>query len=129
MASIGEAARASGIAVETIRYYERAGVAPPPPRSTSGRRVYGSEDIGRLAMIRRCRDLGFSLADIRILLALAADHPAACTEVKALAEGHLAEVRRKQRDLAALERGLAELVSGCADGNRSCPALRALAEG
>jgi len=128
MASIGEAARASGIAVETIRYYERAGVVPPPPRSASGRRVYGRVEIGRLAMIRRCRDLGFTLADVRVLLALAADHPAACAEVKALAEGHLAEVRHKQRDLAALERALAGLVAGCADGNRSCPALRALAE-
>lgn len=81
MASIGTASRQSGIAIETIRYYERSGVIAPPPRSASGHRVYGPAEIARLTMIRRCRDLGFPLADVRRLLDLAADHSTACDEV------------------------------------------------
>lgn len=129
MSSIGAAARQSGVAIETIRYYERTGIVPPPPRSASGRRVYGAAEIGRLAMIRRCRDLGFPLADVRVLLDLAQDQSGTCAEVKSLAEGHLAEVRNKLRDLKALETALAELVAGCAGGKRACPALRKLAQG
>jgi len=129
MSSIGTASRASGITVETIRYYERAGIVGPPPRSPSGRRIYGPAEIGRLRMIRRCRDLGFSLADVQFLMSLAADAPATCAEVKGLAEHHLAAIRQKQRDLALIEGALAEMLEGCSEGNTGCPALRTLAEG
>ena len=129
MASIGTASRISGIGIETIRYYERAGVMPPPPRTGSGRRVYGPSEIGRLRMIRRCRDLGFPLDDVRALLALADGDSAVCSEVKGIAKDHLAEVRRKLRELAELEKALAELVRGCEAGSTNCPALNALAEG
>ena len=127
MPSIGEAARVSGVSVETIRYYERAGIVPGPPRSESGRRVYDDAGIARLRLIKRCRDLGFSLAEARVLLALSENSDAPCADVKAIAEGHLAEVGRKVRALRDLEAALAELVRECAEGNTACPALRALA--
>jgi len=128
MATIGMAARESGIAIETIRYYERTGVVAPPPRTDSGQRDYGPAEIARLTMIRRCRDLGFPLADVRALLTMAAEKTA-CAEVKALAEGHLAEIRQKQRDLAAIEAALSELLASCAGGSCACPALDTLAQG
>lgn len=127
MPSIGEAARKSGVPVETIRYYERAGVAPTPQRSENGRRVYDAPGIARLRLIKRCRDLGFSLADARALLTLSENNDAPCSDVKAIAEGHLAEVGRKIRALRDFEAALAELVRECAEGNTDCPALRTLA--
>lgn len=128
MTTIGRAARASGVPVETIRYYERAGVIPAPPRSGSGRRVYGESHIARLRLIRHCRDLGFSLADARVLLALSENETGNCDEVRAVAECHLAEVRRKIRDLRRLEAALAELVRDCRRGRADCPALRMLSD-
>jgi len=127
MPSIGEAARRSGVPVETIRYYERAGIVPGPLRSESGRRVYDTPGIARLRWIKRCRDLGFTLADARALLALSENDDAPCDEVKVIAEGHLAEVGRKIGALRDLEAALGDLVRECAEGNTACPALRALA--
>ena len=127
MPSIGEAARKSGVPVETIRYYERAGIVPGPPRSESGRRVYDAAGIARLRMIKRCRDLGFPLAGARALLALSENSDAPCADVKVIAEDHLAEVGRKIRGLRDLEAALVELVHECAEGNTACPALRVLA--
>ncbi len=127
MPSIGEAARRSGVPVETIRYYERAGIVPGPPRSESGRRVYDAAGITRLCLIKRCRDLGFPLANARALLALSENSDAPCGDVKVIAEGHLAEVGRKIRALRDLEAALSDLVRECAEGNTACPALRALA--
>ena len=127
MPSIGEAARGSGIPVETIRYYERAGIVPGPPRTLSGHRVYDTAGIARLCLIKRCRDLGFSLAEARALLALSENSDAPCRDVKVIAEGHLAEVGRKIGALRDLEAALGELVRECAEGNTACPALRTLA--
>ena len=127
MASIGAAARQSGLSVETVRYYERARVVPPPQRSERGRRVYDDDDIARLSLIRRCRDLGFSLPDARALLALSEADDAPCREVKAIAEAHLAEVHDKLAALRVLEAALSELISDCAAGNTDCRALRMLA--
>lgn len=127
MASIGAAARQSGLSVETIRYYERARVVPPPQRSESGRRDYDDSDIARLRLIRRCRDLGFSLPDARALLALSEADDAPCAKVKAIAKSHLAEVHDKLAALRQLEAALSELISECAVGNTNCQALRVLA--
>jgi len=127
MPSIGEAARGSGVPVETIRYYERVGIVPGPPRALSGRRVYDAAGIARLGLIKRCRDLGFSLAEARALLALSQVSDAPCAEVKAIAEGHLAEVGRKIGALRDLEAALGDLIRECAEGNSACPALRTLA--
>ena len=125
--SIGEAARQSGVPVETIRYYERAGIVPGPLRSESGWRVYDMAGIARLRLIKRCRDLGFSLAQARSLLALSENNDASCGEVKVIAEDNLAEVGRKIHALRDLQAALAELVRECAEENTACPALRALA--
>lgn len=128
MASIGRAARLSGVAVETIRYYERVGVVPAPQRSASRRRVYDAGGIARLQMIKRCRDLGFPLAGARALLALSEGNGAACGTVLAIAEAHLAEVRHKIGELIRLEASLTELIRDCAEDTGECPALNALAE-
>ncbi len=127
MPSIGEAARKSGVPVETIRYYERAGIVSGPPRTLSRPRVYDAAGIARLGLIKRCSDLGFSLDEARALLALSENSDAPCGDVKVIAEGHLDEVGRKIRALRDLEAALAELVRECAEGNTACPALRALA--
>ena len=79
---IGELSRLSGVNIETIRYYERIRMLPPPPRTASGRRVYGVTELRMLAFIRRSRELGFSLNEIRALLRLGAPGMASCREVK-----------------------------------------------
>lgn len=126
MLPIGDAARQSGVMIETIRYYEREGVVPPPDRSASGRRLYDAAGIARLRFIKRCRDLGFSLSVTGTLLELSQGSDAACNEVKAVAVHHRAEVRRKIADLNALDSALGELISGCSAERKTCPALRAL---
>ena len=126
MLPIGDAARQSGVTIETIRYYEREGVVPPPDRSASGRRLYDAAGIARLRFIKRCRDLGFSLSVTKTLLELSREGDAACGEVKAVAESRRTEVRRKIADLNELEAALGELISGCAVGRKDCPALRTL---
>jgi MerR family mercuric resistance operon transcriptional regulator len=125
--AIGAAARRAGVNIETIRYYERAGVVPKPARAANGRRVYGEAEIGRLAFVRRARELGFTLGEIRALARLAAQPAAACGEVLAVTRGHLAGVRRKIADLERLERALARLAGQCARGRpRPCPVIEAL---
>jgi MerR family mercuric resistance operon transcriptional regulator len=102
--SIGELSRRSGVNIETIRYYERINMMPHPPRAASGRRVYGEMERRTLAFIRRARELGFPLDEIRALLALAAEggHQA-CIDVRDLAARHLADVRAKIADLTVME--------------------------
>ncbi len=125
MRSIGQAATGSGVSVETIRYYEREGVVPRPPRSASGRRLYDADAIARLRFVRRCRDLGFPLADIRILLTLSGEADP-CASVRELGEGHLDTVRAKIADLKRLEGALERLLEPCATSDRRCPALQTL---
>jgi MerR family transcriptional regulator, mercuric resistance operon regulatory protein len=121
---IGELSRHSGVNIETIRYYERIKMLPAPPRTASGRRVYGAIDLRLLAFIRRSRELGFSLDEIRALLRLAAPGMASCGEVKKIASHHLQDIQAKISDLAKLERLLARTISRCS-GNRvpDCPVL------
>src|SRR5437660_12437993 len=89
--SIGELSRRTGVNIETIRYYERIKMLPAPPRTASGRRVYGAAETRCLAFIRRSRELGFTLDEIRTLLALSAEGgQGTCAEVRELAAGHLA---------------------------------------
>ncbi len=123
MRPIGAAAKISGVTIETIRYYEREGIVPRAARGPTGRRLYAEGDIGRLRFVRRCRDLGFSIADIRTLLELSAGSEAPCAEVKTLGERHLRGVRRKIEELGKLERALAELVDRCDAGRTDCPML------
>jgi MerR family mercuric resistance operon transcriptional regulator len=126
-ASIGLAADQSGVSIETIRYYERIGLVPKPRRTSGGRRVYAEDDVRRLAFIRRARALGFSLDEVRGLLALATS-PDACPEVRELTMAHLARVRARIEELRRLERSLEARVAACADGGRAgCPIIEALA--
>lgn len=123
---IGELSRLAQVHVETIRYYERIGLMPSPPRTDGGRRSYGAGHRRRLVFIRRSRELGFSLDEIRNLLRLA-EEGAACGEVRAAALAHLADIRRKLADLRRMARVLADTAARCAGGDaRSCPIIDAL---
>jgi MerR family mercuric resistance operon transcriptional regulator len=128
MATIGEASERSGVKVETIRYYERIGIMPRPQRGANGRRMYDEKAQARLAFIRRARDLGFSLDDVRALLTLA-DQKAPCREAHALTTRHLDAVRAKIRALRRLDKTLTETASRCARAPAPCPIIEALAEG
>jgi len=123
---IGELSRRTGCNIETIRYYERIGLLPAPPRR--GRyRSYGAADVGRLGFVRRARELGFSLDDVRNLLGLAAGGLNACGEVRDLAASHLEDVRGRIADLKRMERVLADSVRACDAGQESgCPLIQAL---
>jgi MerR family transcriptional regulator, mercuric resistance operon regulatory protein len=125
---IGELSRRTGCNIETIRYYERIYLLPAPVRSAGRYRVYDTADVRRLAFIRRARELGFTLDEVRTLLALSAnDAQGACAEVRELAASHLAEVRAKIADLRAMERVLADAVRRCAAGELpGCPVIDAL---
>jgi MerR family mercuric resistance operon transcriptional regulator len=125
---IGELSRRTGCNIETIRYYERVALLPAPVRSAGGYRVYETADVRRLAFIRRARELGFTLDEVRTLLALSANNgQAACAEVRELAASHLAEVRAKIADLRAMERVLADAVRRCTAGKLpGCPIIDAL---
>jgi MerR family mercuric resistance operon transcriptional regulator len=122
--SIGELSRRTRVNIETIRYYERINMLPAPPRTASGRRVYGAMELRVLTFIRRSRELGFSPDDIRALLRLGALGTASCGEVKEIATHHLEDVRSKLEDLKKLERLLAKTVARCS-GKKApdCPML------
>jgi MerR family mercuric resistance operon transcriptional regulator len=126
--SIGELFRRSGVNIETIRYYERTKVLASPPRTASGRRVYGPAQTRTLAFIRRSREVGFTLDEIRTLLALSAENrQGACAEARELAKDHLGAVRAKIADLRALESVLAEAVRRCEAGETpGCPLIDGL---
>lgn len=124
---IGELSHRTGGHIETIRYYERIGLLPVPDRIGRYRR-YGPADVRRLAFIRRARELGFTLDEVRALLRLSeADGKTACAEVRDLAASHLAAVKAKIADLQAMERTLKEAVRCCDAGEMpGCPLIDAL---
>jgi MerR family mercuric resistance operon transcriptional regulator len=125
--SIGILSKRSGVNVETIRYYERIGLLPAPPRSASGYRVYSAAHADRLQFVRRARDLGLSLDEVRHLLNLADQKSSSCSKVHDIASHHLADIRARIADLKRMERVLSRLVKACAKGELpSCPMLEAL---
>ena len=125
---IGELSRQTGCNVETIRYYERVGLLPRPPRSAGRYRLYDTGDVRRLAFVRRARELGFTLDEVRALLVLsAANGENTCSEVRDLTARHLADVRAKIADLRAMERVLSEAVHQCDTGGLpGCPLIDTL---
>src|SRR5882757_9941547 len=126
--SIGILSKRSGVNVETIRYYERIGLLPSPPRSAGGYRVYSSTHAERLQFVRRARDLGLSLDEVRRLLSLADQKSSSCGKVRDLAAHHLADIRARIADLKRMEHVLSRLVKACAIGKLpNCPLLEALA--
>jgi MerR family mercuric resistance operon transcriptional regulator len=125
--AIGILSKRTGTNVETIRYYEQAGLLPTPRRSPGGYRLYGTPHLKRLNFVRRARALGFSINEVRTLLKLADERKRPCADVRMVAEGHLADVRTKIADLKAMEQVLKETVARCADGSGShCPLIDAL---
>ena len=127
---IGELSQRTGCNIETIRYYERVGLLPAPMRSAGRYRLYDTGDVGRLVFVRRARELGFTLNEVRALLALSTrDGEAACPEVRELAAAHLGEMRAKIADLRAMERVLADAVRCCDAGELpGCPLIAALSQ-
>lgn len=126
MIQIGELSRRTGCNIETIRYYERIGLLPIPPRR--GRyRNYSGDDVARLGFVRRARELGFTLDEVRALLALAAGGQGSCADARDLAASHLKDVRARIADLRRMERILADAVRACDAGqDPGCPLLDAL---
>jgi MerR family mercuric resistance operon transcriptional regulator len=123
--TIGDLARSEGVTVEAIRYYEREGLMPRPPRTHSGRRAYHPDDLKTLSFIRRARELGFSLHDTRALLALRTKGH--CEDVTAIASKHLANVRTKLHELTRLEATLSGAVACCRDSKtENCEVLNIL---
>lgn len=123
----GELAARIGCNIETIRYYEKAGLLPPPPRSQSGHRLYGQDLVKRLNFVRRSRDLGFTLEEIRQLLRLVDGGKYTCAQVEALALEHVQEIRRKISDLRKLKSVLETMASHCSGGTvPDCPIIDAL---
>ncbi len=112
----GALAKKAGVNVETIRYYENIGLMPEPSRTANGYRVYDETDLKRLSFIRRCRELGFSLDEVRGLLGLVDGVDYTCAEVRDLSIVRLGDVRQKIRDLRKMERTLKEMVSQCDGG-------------
>lgn len=114
--SIGEAAERSKVKVPTIRYYEQIGLLPLPPRTEGNRRLYGEEDLRRLAFIRRARELGFEIDAIRTLLTLQDNPSQPCGTADAIARARLADVAQRIRSLTALRIELELMVEGCRQG-------------
>ncbi len=125
--TIGSLSRDTGCNIETIRYYERIGLMPKPPRSKGGHRLYEKDHLKRLSFIRRSRDLGFALEEVRGLLRMIDGYDYTCDEVKVLTLDHLQEVQQKIADLRRLERVLKTMAAECEGGNvPDCPIIDAL---
>ena len=126
--NIGEAAKASGVSAKMIRHYEAIGLTGEAQRTGSGYRVYSVREVQMLQFIHRGRELGFSLEQIRALLALWQDKQRASHDVRALAQEHIAELDRKIAEMQAMRRTLETLAGAChGDDRPDCPILDDLA--
>lgn len=126
---IGELAKKTGTKVQTIRYYEDIGVMPLPARAANNRRLYKKTHLERLTFIRHSRELGFSLDDIRNLLALADQPGRSCNDVDVIARDHLRDVERKIASLRILEAELRRMIDHCSGGNvADCRIVKVLAD-
>lgn len=129
--SIGDLAAATGTKTETIRWYERVGLLPAPARQGRGNyRMYGKEHLDRLSFLRRARDLGFNLEQVRALLDLADQKDQDCAAVSVIARAHLEAIERKLADLKVLREELRRVVGECQHGRiDECRIIEALASG
>ena len=129
MIAIGALSRRTGVNIETIRYYERIRLIPPPARTDSGRRLYGAEDVRRLTFIRHARDLGFDIAAIRTMLALQDAPEASCEQVSRIATVQLEAVESRIRRLLGLRSELTRMINECDNGKvASCRIIEVLAD-
>ncbi len=110
---IGDLAERTGTNTPTIRYYEEIGLLPRPNRQEGNQRRYGDEDVRRLTFVRRCRDFGFSIEQVRTLTSLVQDRSRSCFEARDLAQEHLTKVRAKLKELRELEKSIAGFVESC----------------
>ena len=136
--SIGELAKATGVKVVTIRYYEQIKIMPAPARTEGNYRRYGQQQLHRLQFIRRCRDLGFTLDHVRDLLCLSAQAKQDCSEIDRITVNHLKEIERKLADLGRLATELRRIknrcpgkgpIANCRILEALSPALTALTDG
>ncbi len=119
--TIGQVAKAAGVGIETVRFYEREGLFDPPPRSPSGYRQFSETVVHRLRFIRRAKELGFSLKEIRELLDLRLDPDATCADIKDRAQGKIDAINEKVKTLQRMKRSLDKLLTAC-DGKATLPA-------
>jgi Hg(II)-responsive transcriptional regulator len=125
-----QVAEQAGVNVQTLRYYERRGLLPEPPRGESGYRVYGPDVVRRVRFVKRAQELGFGLSDAESLLALAAGGPESCEAARELAATKVAELDRRIADLVAMRDSLERLVATCLRprAERECPLLHSIEE-
>jgi MerR family mercuric resistance operon transcriptional regulator len=124
--TIGRLARAAGVHVETIRYYQRRGLLPKPSRPAAGHRRYAADTLARLRFIKRAQELGFTLREIGELLALGGG---SCRETQRLAERKRADIEARMKDLRAMRRTLGRLIKSCRAGDATaCPIIDSLSE-
>ena len=128
--TIGEVAKQTHVNIETVRYYERRGLIPEPPRRESGYRQFSPEVVTRIKFIKRAQELGFSLNEISELLTLRLDPEQPCSEVKQRAEAKIAAIEHKIADLQLIKQTLVKVTNACTgQGTTStCPTLNALWE-
>ena len=127
--TIGTVAQQAGVNIETLRYYERKGIVPKPPRTSSNYRLYSEETVRRVRFVKRAQELGFSLREIKELLALRATRGAKCQDVRRQALHKIEEIDEKMRALEAMKDVLRKLVKECASTRApvsDCPILESL---
>lgn len=129
--TIGELAKQGKVNLETIRYYEQQGLIPKPPRLSSGYRSFSPDAVSRVRFIKQAQELGFSLKEIKELLALQVNPHSTGADVKQRAESKLADIEAKMKILSRMKKALKQLMTSC-DGNGSisdCPILKSLSKG
>lgn len=126
--TIGQLAKKAQVNVETVRYYERRGLIPEPPRRESGYRRYAQDAVARIQFIKRAKELGFSLREILELLSLRVDPDTTCADVKRRAEVKIADIEEKIRSLRGMQKALMKLAASCTGRGptNECPILEAL---
>jgi MerR family copper efflux transcriptional regulator len=124
----GRIAQLAGVGVETVRFYEQAGLLAKPARTPSGYRQYGEDVVARLQFIQRAKEIGFTLNEIKELLSLRVDPDTSCEDVRARAEGKIADIEDKIRTLQRMKKALVRLTQECCEkgGGSECPILDAL---
>ena len=124
---IGEMSRQTGVGIETIRYFEKIGMMPAPGRSEGGNRQYNTDHLQRLFFINRCRQIGFSQREIKALLSMVDAKDVTCAEVQSITAEHIADIKKKNRDLRKLEKVLTQMASECSRGDMpDCPIIETL---
>ena len=125
---IGEVARAAGVGLETVRFYERRGLVPAPPRRASGYRAYPPSSVARIRFIRTAKDLGFTLKEIEELLSLRVHPVRSCAKVRRLAVEKIDDIGRRLATLSRIRRTLRRLIAACDahEPTADCPVLGAL---